>query len=77
MRVASGMRRRAGGPTSALDLPATHWKRTPEGSIALQRLDGNSGCISTGCARLTELSGEQATYIGVRTHGPFKSEHYR
>jgi adenosylhomocysteinase len=28
-------------------------------------------------ARLTELSGEQAAYIGVTPHGPFKPEHYR
>jgi adenosylhomocysteinase len=28
-------------------------------------------------ARLTELSGEQADYIGVAPQGPFKSEHYR
>lgn len=28
-------------------------------------------------ARLTELSEEQAGYIGVTTHGPFKAEHYR
>ncbi|MDX1292817.1 MAG: adenosylhomocysteinase [Hyphomonas sp.] len=27
--------------------------------------------------RLTELSGEQAEYIGVETTGPFKPEHYR
>ena len=26
--------------------------------------------------RLTELSGEQAAYIGVPANGPFKSEHY-
>ena len=28
-------------------------------------------------ARLTELSGEQAAYIGVAPQGPFKPEHYR
>nr|WP_316651054.1 adenosylhomocysteinase [uncultured Gellertiella sp.] len=28
-------------------------------------------------ARLTELSGAQADYIGVSTTGPFKAEHYR
>lgn len=28
-------------------------------------------------AKLTELSGEQASYIGVTTQGPFKPEHYR
>jgi adenosylhomocysteinase len=28
-------------------------------------------------ARLTELSGEQAAYIGVTPQGPFKPEHYR
>ena len=28
-------------------------------------------------ARLTELSEEQAGYIGVTTQGPFKAEHYR
>jgi adenosylhomocysteinase len=28
-------------------------------------------------ARLTELSGEQAAYIGVSPEGPFKPEHYR
>jgi adenosylhomocysteinase len=28
-------------------------------------------------ARLTELSGEQASYIGVSPEGPFKPEHYR
>jgi len=28
-------------------------------------------------ARLTELSADQAAYIGVSTEGPFKSEHYR
>jgi adenosylhomocysteinase len=28
-------------------------------------------------AKLTELSGEQAAYIGVTQHGPFKPEHYR
>ncbi|MGB0852122.1 MAG: adenosylhomocysteinase [Pikeienuella sp.] len=27
--------------------------------------------------KLTELSGEQAAYIGVTTEGPFKPEHYR
>ena len=27
--------------------------------------------------KLTELSGEQANYIGVETSGPFKPEHYR
>jgi adenosylhomocysteinase len=27
--------------------------------------------------RLTELSSEQAAYIGVKQQGPFKSEHYR
>jgi adenosylhomocysteinase len=27
--------------------------------------------------KLTELSGEQAKYIGVETSGPFKPEHYR
>ncbi|SMH28686.1 adenosylhomocysteinase [Mesorhizobium australicum] len=28
-------------------------------------------------AKLTELSGEQAAYIGVPQNGPFKAEHYR
>jgi len=28
-------------------------------------------------ASLTELSSEQADYIGVAPQGPFKSEHYR
>ena len=28
-------------------------------------------------AKLTELSDEQASYIGVKQQGPFKSEHYR
>jgi len=28
-------------------------------------------------AKLTELSGEQAAYIGVGKNGPFKAEHYR
>ncbi len=28
-------------------------------------------------ARLSELSGEQAAYIGVETSGPYKPEHYR
>lgn len=28
-------------------------------------------------ARLTELSGEQAAYIGVTKQGPYKAEHYR
>jgi adenosylhomocysteinase len=28
-------------------------------------------------AKLTELSEEQADYIGVKTQGPFKAEHYR
>jgi len=28
-------------------------------------------------AKLTELSEEQAGYIGVKPQGPFKSEHYR
>ena len=28
-------------------------------------------------ARLTELSKDQAEYIGVDVHGPYKSEHYR
>ena len=28
-------------------------------------------------AKLTELSGEQAAYIGVTPQGPFKPEHYR
>jgi adenosylhomocysteinase len=27
--------------------------------------------------RLTELRPEQAAYIGVKTEGPFKPEHYR
>ena len=27
--------------------------------------------------KLTELSGEQAAYIGVGQQGPFKPEHYR
>jgi adenosylhomocysteinase len=27
--------------------------------------------------KLTELSDEQAAYIGVTTQGPFKSDHYR
>ena len=27
--------------------------------------------------KLTELSGEQADYIGVTTEGPYKPEHYR
>jgi adenosylhomocysteinase len=29
------------------------------------------------CARLTELSPEQAAYIGVPVEGPYKSDHYR
>jgi adenosylhomocysteinase len=28
-------------------------------------------------AKLTELSSEQAAYIGVTTQGPFKADHYR
>jgi adenosylhomocysteinase len=28
-------------------------------------------------ARLTELSADQAAYIGVSKQGPFKPEHYR
>ncbi len=28
-------------------------------------------------AQLTELSAEQAAYIGIRQDGPFKAEHYR
>jgi adenosylhomocysteinase len=28
-------------------------------------------------ARLTELSPEQASYIGVPVEGPYKSDHYR
>ncbi|GAA4450579.1 hypothetical protein GCM10023170_036570 [Phytohabitans houttuyneae] len=28
-------------------------------------------------ARLTELSKEQASYLGVPVDGPFKSDHYR
>ncbi|WP_312419747.1 adenosylhomocysteinase, partial [Shinella sp.] len=28
-------------------------------------------------AKLTELSNEQAGYIGVTVQGPFKAEHYR
>mgnify|MGYP000140213646 FL=1 len=28
-------------------------------------------------AKLTDLSDEQAAYIGVKPQGPFKSEHYR
>jgi adenosylhomocysteinase len=28
-------------------------------------------------AKLTELSPEQAAYIGVPVEGPYKSEHYR
>jgi adenosylhomocysteinase len=28
-------------------------------------------------AKLTELSEEQASYIGVKQQGPFKAEHYR
>jgi adenosylhomocysteinase len=27
--------------------------------------------------KLTELSAEQAAYIGVTSQGPFKSDHYR
>jgi adenosylhomocysteinase len=27
--------------------------------------------------KLTELSEEQASYIGVKPQGPFKAEHYR
>ena len=27
--------------------------------------------------KLTQLSGEQASYIGVTPEGPFKPEHYR
>ncbi|MEE4121052.1 MAG: adenosylhomocysteinase, partial [Paracoccaceae bacterium] len=27
--------------------------------------------------RLTELAPDQADYIGVTPHGPFKPEHYR
>ena len=33
--------------------------------------------LETFFAKLTELSGEQAAYIGVSTQGPFKAEHYR
>ena len=28
-------------------------------------------------AKLTELTPEQAAYIGVRVEGPYKSDHYR
>jgi adenosylhomocysteinase len=28
-------------------------------------------------AKLTELSAEQAAYIGISPQGPFKSDHYR
>jgi adenosylhomocysteinase len=28
-------------------------------------------------ARLTELTAEQAAYIGVPVEGPYKSDHYR
>ena len=28
-------------------------------------------------ARLTELSPEQAAYLGVPVHGPYKPDHYR
>ena len=28
-------------------------------------------------AKLTELSAEQASYIGVEVSGPYKPEHYR
>jgi len=28
-------------------------------------------------AQLTELSGEQASYIGVKKDGPYKPDHYR
>jgi adenosylhomocysteinase len=28
-------------------------------------------------AKLTQLSKDQAEYIGVKTEGPFKPEHYR
>jgi adenosylhomocysteinase len=28
-------------------------------------------------ARLTELTGEQAKYIGVEVAGPYKPDHYR
>jgi adenosylhomocysteinase len=28
-------------------------------------------------ARLTELSKEQAEYIGVKVEGPYKPDHYR
>jgi adenosylhomocysteinase len=28
-------------------------------------------------AKLTELSGEQAAYIGISPQGPFKPDHYR
>jgi adenosylhomocysteinase len=28
-------------------------------------------------AELTELTPEQATYLGLHKHGPYKSDHYR
>nr|MDA8109515.1 adenosylhomocysteinase [Betaproteobacteria bacterium] len=33
--------------------------------------------LTTLGAMLTELSEEQAAYIGVPRHGPYKPEHYR
>jgi adenosylhomocysteinase len=28
-------------------------------------------------AKLTKLTAEQAAYLGVKDHGPFKPDHYR
>ena len=50
-----------------------------------RRLTGNGGArhfqqllhLAKLGAKLTDLSEEQASYIGVAPQGPFKPEHYR
>ena len=47
------------------------------GLFAGPLVESSTGGAGGGGARLTELSGEQAAYIGVAPQGPFKPEHYR
>ena len=44
-----------------------------------KRLDENVARLHLDAlgVRLTELTGEQAAYIGVPVEGPYKSDHYR
>ena len=51
--------------------PGICWTMCPDGYV-----DAGVYCLAT-CAKLTELSDEQATYIGVAKEGPYKPETYR